>query len=405
MPSVRVRKGDTLILHGPASATLVEGKASVLGCPLMPKAKLIVKSWRSRPIYAEKDSVMDFTYGENGGYEVIEGDTIPEEWRAFAEKASENPSRVCVYGGIDSGKTTLATLILNSLIKKHKLAVYIDLDLGQSNICPPTTIGYTSLRIPTFDISSHRLEDGEIVGYTSPTPLIEAHLKAVEKLTRKLSGKYQGISASIDLDGWVSSESAVRHKKELIRMLKPDYFISIDEIPSQIRETCESFDVACEALPPPREVRKRDQVARRRLRELAYERFLRKSVVRRIPVSWVSLRTITDEADPRNIRKHVEALLQSYAENSGELLDQNTEKALDKLAKNGIGILSYLRNPADAFAGIGLLIDLNFKENYLRILTPYRGQVRELVVGAILLSTEGEEVYSNPQLLTLSSVG
>ncbi|MCF3653390.1 MAG: hypothetical protein L2C94_004425 [Aigarchaeota archaeon] len=404
MPVVRVKKGDTLMLYGPASALIVEGRASVLGCPLTPRSKLIVKSWRSRPIYAERDFVADIAYGESGGYDIIEGDTIPEEWKTLAEKASEIPSKVCVYGGVDSGKTTLATLILNSMIKKLKLAVYVDLDLGQSSICPPTTIGYVSLRAPTFDISYHKMEGGEIVGYTSPTPIAGAHLKAVEKLVRKLSKKYGGVAASIDLDGWVSGEKAIEHKKELIRILKPNYLASIGEIPDEIREECERLGVAYEVLPPPREVRRRDQSARRKLRELAYERFLRKSVVRRIPISWINLSTITDGADLRDVKRYIEAIIQDYAEESFEPIEQDVEKALGELAKNEIGVLSYLRNPDEAFVGIGLLIDLNTKDGYIRIITPYKGTIRHVIVGAILLSIQGEEVYSSPKILMLNKI-
>ena len=405
MPIVRVKKGDTLVLYGPASALLIEGRASVLGCPLAPRAKLIVKSWRSRPIYAERDFVADITYGESGGYDVVEGDTIPDEWKVLAEKASESPSRVCVYGGVDSGKTTLATLILNSMIKKQKFAVYLDLDLGQSNICPPTTVGYVSLRTPTFDISYHRMEGGEIVGYTSPMPLIEAHLKAVEKLVEAISRKYGHVSASIDLDGWVSGDRAIEHKRALIRVLRPNYVASIGELPDELRRECEMLGVAYEVLPPPQEVRKRDQSARRKLRELAYERFLRKSAIRRIPISWINLKTLTNGAALRDVMRYLEMLTQGYAEESIEPIERDVEKALSDLAKNGIGVLSYLRSSPETLAGIGLLIDLNAREGIVRILTPYRGQIKEIIVGAILLSVEGEEVYSNPKLLMLSSIG
>jgi len=404
MPVVKVKKGDTLMLYGPASALLVEGRASVLGCPLNPRSRLIVKSWRSRPIYAERDFVADIAYGESGGYDIIEGDMIPEEWKALAEKASEKPSKVCVYGGVDSGKTTLATLILNSMIKRLKLAVYVDLDLGQSSICPPTTIGYVSLRAPTFDISYHRMEGGEVVGYTSPTPIAEAHLKAVGKLVGKLAKKYGGVATSIDLDGWISGDKAIEHKKELIRILKPDYLASIGEIPDEIREECERLSTAYEALPPPREVRRRDQSARRKLRELSYERFLRKSVVRRIPISWINLSTITDGTDLRNVKRHIEAIIQGYAEESFEPIEQDAEKALNELAKNGVGVLSYLKNPDEVFVGIGLLIDFNTREGYIRILTPYKGTIRHVIVGAILLSIQGEEVYSNPKIIMLSNI-
>jgi len=398
MPSIKLRKGNTLILYGPASALLVEGRASVLGCPLSPRRRLVVKSWRSRPIYAELDSVIDFTYGEEGGYEVIDGDTIPEEWRRFAEKVSEKPSTTCVYGGADSGKTTLATLMANAFVKKHGSSLYLDLDLGQSNICPPTTIGYTLLRHPIPDISYLKMEFGEIVGYTSPMPLADKHLQAVENLTRRMLNTHAGASISIDLDGWISGERGIRHKEAMLRILKPDFLASIGEIPEEIKRACEQLGVSYEVLPPPIKFRKREQAARKRLREIAYERFLRRSVVRKIPISWVKLKTITDKNTPREIREHVESIIKGYVEVSGEIFDSDPLKALEELAKRGIGILSYVRDMLGSFAGIGLLIGLDLRKNHFKLLTPYNAQIRELILGAILLSTSGEEVYSSPRI-------
>ena len=398
MARIELRKGNTLILHGPASAILVEGKASILGCPLSSRRRLVVKSWRSRPIYAEEDSIIEFTFGEGGGYEIVEGDTIPPEWRSFAEKISAKPSKVCVYGGVDSGKTSLATLIANSIVKCLGSAIYLDLDLGQSNICPPTTIGYTSLKAPIPDVSHLRMEFGEVVGYTSPTPILEKHVEAVRRLIEHIADRHPGVGISADLDGWVSGRQALQHKQALLEILKPDYLAAIGDVPDEIKSRCEKLGVNYELLPPPRNVRKREQQARKRLREIAYERFLRKAVVRKIPISWVKLKAVTGFDDPEKIKEYVWKIIREYSEESGEVFD-NERKALEELAKKRIGLLSYLRDMNGAFSGIGLLTSLDFKRNYLRIVTPYSGQIGELILGAILLSIDGEEVYSSPSIL------
>jgi len=404
MPRIRIRRGDTLILYGPASALLIDGRASILDCPLSSRKKLIVKGWRSKPIYAEEDSVIDFTCGEGGGYEVIEGDTIPEEWRVFAEKSSEHPSKVCVYGAVDSGKTTLATLIANALVKRHGLSAYLDLDLGQSNICPPTTIGYASLRSPVPDISYLRMEVGEVAGYTSPSPLVDKHIRAVQRLMGRLLENYQGVGVSIDLDGWVSGEQAVKHKERVLKVLKPDFLASIGEIPGEVEKACKELGISNESLPPPRRIRRREQPARRRLREIAYEKFLRRSVVRKVPMSWVEVEAITGKSSLREVEEHVKMIIQAYAERSGEILDQDLPEALEELAKRGIGILSYLRDPAGEFVGIGLLMSFDVRKNFLKLLTPYQAQIKGIILGAMLLSANGEEVYSDPRIFSLSHV-
>ena len=395
MPRFEIKKGHTLILHGPASALLVEGKASVLGCPISPKKRLVIKSWRSRPIHADDDSLIDCTYGEEGGVEIIEGDTIPGEWRSFAEKVAEKPSCVCVYGGVDSGKTSLATFLLNALVKKFGSAIYLDLDLGQSNICPPTTIGYTSLRFPIPDVSYLRMELGEAVGFTSPTPLAERHIKAAEILVRKIRESYRGVSVSGDFDGWISGKAAVDHKLRLLTVIKPDFLASIGELPSEIKSACGELGVSYEELPPPFKVRKREQASRKKLREIAYNRFLRKSAIRKIPITWINIETINGKKDPREISSYIGKIIEDFSEESDLIITSTGAEGLEEIAKKGVGILSYLYDLNDIFAGIGLLMGFSLKKNYLKILTPFTGQIKQMMIGSILLSIEGEEVYTN----------
>jgi len=399
MQRIELKEGNTLILHGPASAILIEGKASILGCPLSSKRRLIVKSWRSRPIYAERDSIIECTYGEGGGIEIIDGDTIPAEWREFAEKISAKPVKVCVYGGVDSGKTSLATFLANSLVRKFGAAVYLDLDLGQSNICPPTTIGYAFLKSPVPDISYLKMESGEPVGYTSPTPLVEKHINATGILIKRLENKYPQVGISVDFDGWISGDAAIKHKQQLLSMLKPDFLASIGPLPDELKKACEEVGASYEELPPPFKVRKREQAARRRLREIAYNRFLRKSLVRKIPISWLNVLTLNGLSDPRRISMYINRILEEYSKESGEVFDSSGAEGLEELAKKRIGLLSYLHDVEEMFAGIGLLVAFNVRKNYLKILTPFEGQIKKLIIGAILLSIDGEEIYSSPTIL------
>lgn len=404
MPRIELKRGDTLILHGPASALLVEGKASVLGCPLSSRRRLVIKSWRSRPIHAEEDLIIDFTYGEGGGFEVIDGDTIPMEWHRFAEKAAEKPSCVCVYGGVDSGKTSLATLLLNIFIKKFGSAIYLDLDVGQSNICPPTTIGYTLVKSPVPDVSYLRMMFGEVVGYTSPTSLAERHLRAAETLMKKVRENYQGTGISGDFDGWVSGEAAINHKVRLLNIVKPDFLTSIGALPDEMRSVCEESGTIYEELPPPSKVRKREQSSRKKLREIAYNRFLRKSMFRKIPITWVKLETLNGKEDPKEISIHIGKLVKDFSEENDLVLTSTGAEGLDEIARRRIGILSYIYDLNDAFTGIGLLMEFNLRKNYLKILTSFRQQIKRMIIGSILLSIEGEEVYVDSRSLVQGSL-
>ena len=395
MPQIELKKGSTLILHGPASAILVEGKASILGCPLSSRRKLVIKSWRSRPIHAEENSIIEYTYGGEGGMEVIDGDTIPREWKNFVEKIAEKKVCISVYGGIDSGKTGLATYILNSLVKKFKFAIYLDLDLGQSNICPPTTIGHVSLKFPIPDVSYLRMEAGEVVGYTSPAPVVQKHIDAAKALLNQLKAENSEASISADFDGWVLGEAAISHKRELLRILRPDYLASIGEVPAKLKEACEDLDITYEELPPPFNVRKREQAARKKLREISYNRFLRKASLRKLPITWINPRTLNGLEDGRKISAYIEKIVNGFLEKEDLILKSRGTEALEELSKKGAGLLSYVYDMSDKFAGIGLLMGFDVKKNYLKILTPYSGQIKKLIIGLVMLSTEGEELYAD----------
>ena len=397
MERVEVEAGKTLVVNGPASISLIEGKASILGYNMSPKRLIVVRSWRSRPVYVEEDSTFECTCGEGGGLEVIEGDTVPMEWRKAVLEIGKSEKRavVSVYGSADSGKTSLATLAANTLASSSG-AIYLDLDVGQSSICPPTTIGYVFLKRAVPDVSVLRAEDGEVVGYTSPTPLASKHVEATRRLLRRAVKRRGETHVISDFDGWASGEGAVSHKLMLLDILKSTHLLSIGALPNGLREFCEENGVEFRELPPPLKVRKREPGARKRLREMCYERFLRKSTVRRLQASWVELRDIGGEERPRQVLDRALKLAAAYIEESGLVVDAEGPELLEELAKERVGVLSYVYGLDDRFAGIGLLMALNPSKNYLKIYTPFQAQIKRLVVGSIILSASGEELYSTP---------
>ena len=109
--------------------------------------------------------------------------------------------------------------------------------------------------------------------------------------------------------------------------------------------------------------------------------------------------TLNGLSDPRRISMYINRILEEYSKESGEVFDSSGAEGLEELAKKRIGLLSYLHDVEEMFAGIGLLIAFNVRKNYLKILTPFEGQIKKLIIGAILLSIDGEEIYSSPTIL------
>lgn len=394
MPIHELKSGKTLIVNGPASIKLLEGKASILGYILPLKKQIVIRSWRSRPVYAIEDSRIEYTFGEGGSIEEIEGNTIPDEWLSTVRGISElDKSTVMFMGSPDSGKTSLATLGANTILSIKKSCVYVDLDVGQSSICPPTTIGYVSLKNPIPDISYVKAENMEAVGYTSPTPLVAKHIESSQKLYNSLTVKHSVPNLVIDVDGWVSGEGAIYHKKELVKIFNPTHLLVIQDADPELEDFCKELSIDVRKLPLPVMVRKRSLEARKKLREMMYERFLRKSVIRTLPISWIELKYITGENRIHRIASLINKLITHFAEDKGIVIEEGLDEVCRKYRA---GILCHLYDVGYTFSGIGLLTMFNPKKNQLKIYTPFQAQIKQMVLTSLLVTAEGSELFSTP---------
>ena len=64
-----------------------------------------------------------------------------DEHAALAERAGAGSQTVALIGGLDTGKTTLSAMMIRAALAAGRTAAYLDADLGQKTVGPPTTIG------------------------------------------------------------------------------------------------------------------------------------------------------------------------------------------------------------------------------------------------------------------------
>ena len=69
-----------------------------------------------------------------------------DEHEATIKRAVTERSVVAMVGGLDSGKTTLSHEMVRAALENGHVPAYIDADLGQKTVGPPTTVGLKIIR-------------------------------------------------------------------------------------------------------------------------------------------------------------------------------------------------------------------------------------------------------------------
>lgn len=386
---MNVPAGKTLLVKGPASIKLVSGSGTVFGYPLSHRKPLSVRSWRSIPVYTESGMEIEVTLGEGASIEVLDHDTIPLSWRKLIVDRIKGKSKIMVMGRTDSGKTSLSTYILNNLVLNGIKVCVVDLDSGQSNICPPTTIGMTITMKPTSDLYNLSANYIAPIGMTSPSSVMNYHLSKAGEIAKMVSG--EDLFVLVDCDGWMDGEGAIIHKSSLLTLFNPSLVIFLGNPPTELEDFCKMKKIDYEVLEKPEQVYRRDMDTRKKLRESAYRKYLRDASVRVIPTSWMDVRSLTYEVkgieeDPIS---YVNKILQAYSLHT----DRIPPVTLDEIFKQRLGLLSYLLDANGRCMGIGLLSDLDIKKNITRIFTKVDAVPKKLIIGCMVLSYNGDETF------------
>jgi polynucleotide 5'-hydroxyl-kinase GRC3/NOL9 len=154
---------------------------------------------------------------------------IEKCWQKPLEEVRENRHIKTVYiiGGIDTGKTTVASYLFSSLIKHYPLG-YIDCDPGQSTIGMPCTIGLGIYKKTgeKADLRSPDVHYFRFTGATSPThPLLQT-LVGIQRCVEK-ADSLPVEKVIIDSSGFIKGKTAREFQFQVIDCIHPDCIIEI----------------------------------------------------------------------------------------------------------------------------------------------------------------------------------
>lgn len=416
-----VDKGKTLLVDGPASATLCSGKVEIFGSALAVTGKVVIREGKRLPFAIQEKAVLDISVGNTAAAEEVDGNTIPSSWTESAEQLLElqtKPIVVMVLGTVDSGKSSFCTYLINRILSQKRKVAILDGDLGQSDVGPPSTIAYALVSRPLIDLFNLHARNACFIGETSPSNVTEEMIRGLSALKKEIAGRDPDFLI-INTDGWTEGECAVNYKLRLTEELNPDLIFAIqqkDELTPILNGLGKFRKITVES---PAAIGQRDREKRKSLRELGYKKYLGNPKVQSLSLSWVKVEgdepfgLSKGHALTREARK-VTDMLGMKPLHVAELADRiniiigrkrwinpDNIKNVEAHAKKRIvvtrkgeeeGLLTGLYDNNRKFLGIGVVQEIDYLRKAMKVLSPVSEEVSIMVLGKIKLDKNMKEI-------------
>jgi polynucleotide 5'-hydroxyl-kinase GRC3/NOL9 len=150
------------------------------------------------------------------------------DYEAVVQSAVREHRTVMFLGGLDSGKSTLARALLAAALDAGRSCAYLDADLGQSSVGPPSTVGLRLVRTRD-DLVSSRLSDADALAFAGSTSPQGHVLPLVTGSARLLRLAHEnGVDfVAVDTSGLVSGIHGQLLKYHKMEMLQPDLVVGL----------------------------------------------------------------------------------------------------------------------------------------------------------------------------------
>lgn len=148
----------------------------------------------------------------------------------FNRLGFEKARKIMLIGALDSGKTTLCRRILSFFLQKNLNPVcFFDLDLGQTSVGPPCTIGtmYIQTEKKLDNLIDYPIAHLAFIGSLYPYSFENKIYKSIKRILKLISNESRIV---IDTTGYkkINSEVAL-FKCRKIEIIAPDILILLSE--------------------------------------------------------------------------------------------------------------------------------------------------------------------------------
>lgn len=177
-----------------------------------------------------------------------------------------------VLGSADTGKTALAAALTNCLTVNGPVG-FIDADIGQSHIGPPSTVGWTIIKSRRVNFSELAVGGISFVGDITPTGHLLQLTAAIVQCVQQV---YKVTNFTIiDTPGFISGPAASALWWSMQRILQPELILAVqrnDEL-SDILVGLQYLGSNLEQIKCPSEIPVKSPQRRRRYRQSQFGRY------------------------------------------------------------------------------------------------------------------------------------
>lgn len=149
-----------------------------------------------------------------------------EGYEVVVERIATTSSVVMMIGGLDTGKTTMGRAIATAALEAGRRVAYLDADVGQKAVGPPTAVTLRLLEQPGDIETLDQLDGLYFVGATSP----QGQLLPLVVGAGRLQGKAFDHGSElivVDTSGLVSGVYGQLLKYHKIELLQPDTVVGL----------------------------------------------------------------------------------------------------------------------------------------------------------------------------------
>jgi len=150
------------------------------------------------------------------------------EHEALVERAVRQKRTVLLVGGLDTGKSTLSRMLLRAGVDAGRPSAFLDADVGQKTVGPPTTISLKAVRT-LADLEPDVLAAADALSFVGST-VPQGHLLPVVTGAVALARRARDEGADllvVDSGGLVSGISGQVLKYHKVEMLRPDLVVGL----------------------------------------------------------------------------------------------------------------------------------------------------------------------------------